>query len=221
MAMLLLLKAPLLWFCDQQDSMNNPAAMQTNSKYAHPVIMKCYFDWTGLTMPCVFDPDITFGWPKRVPVLRGLGETNALQMASHGPFLAWIWAPLPFLLLLHHHHTSVIGSSCVNKVSDTTSSNCKETRDIKIAMFPSNTLLKNDDTGPSGGVHPLEMTSEPNQGAPWGSTKQKLNLCACIICLCQSAPDQDEPRRKNKPEPKIIYSPLTCKVSVHKTRLAY
>lgn len=91
-----LLKTPLLWFCDQQDLMNNPAAIQTNSKYTQPAIMKCYFDWTGLTMPCVFDPDITYGWPKRVPVLRGLGETNALQMASHGPFLAWIWAlPLP------------------------------------------------------------------------------------------------------------------------------
>lgn len=44
------------------------------------------------------------------------------------------------------------------------------------------------------------------------------NLCACIIiCLCQSALEQDEPRSKNKPESKNIYSPLMCKVSIHKT----
>lgn len=146
----------------------------TNQQQVHRAcyIMKCYFDWTGLTMPCVFDPDITIGWPKRVPVLRGLGETNALQMASHGPFLAWIWAPL-------HHHTSVIGNSCVNKVSYTTSSDCKETRDIKIAMFPPYTLLKNDDTGPEAlQVGPSGGSSTGNdiiahQGAPQGSTKQE------------------------------------------------
>lgn len=166
-------------------------------------------------------------WPRhhirvtkeRVPVLRGLGETNALQMASHGPFLAWIWAPL-------HHHTSVIGSSCVNKVSYTTSSDCKETRDIKIAMFPSYTLLKNDDTGPKpcsgalgGFIHWKWHHSPP--GSSTGLNKPG-NLCACIIiCFCQSALEQDEPRSKNKPESKNIYSPLMCKVSIHKTHLTY
>lgn len=141
-------------------------------------------------------------------------------MLCRWPVTALFWPesePSPFLL---HHHTSVIGSSCVNKVSYTTSSDCKETRDIKIAMFPSYTLLKNDDTGPSGGSSTgNDIRAQP--GSPVGLNKPG-NLCACIIiCLCQSALEQDEPSSKNKPESKNIYSPLMLKVSIHKTRLAY
>lgn len=56
-------------------------------------------------------------------------QTNALQMASRGPFLALNLSPP----CTPHHHASVIGSSCVNKVSYTTPSDCKETCDIKIS----------------------------------------------------------------------------------------
>lgn len=101
-------------------------------------------------------------------MLRGLEETNALQMARHGPFFGLNLSP-PL-----HHYTSAIGSPCVNKVSHTTSSDCKETLDIEIAMFPLYTLLKNDDTGPeSPSVGASGRSSTGNdiiahQGAPRG-----------------------------------------------------